>query len=148
MLQVIFWTLIFAIPFRVFSLQLPEPVFCMVPVFAWAVIRPSILAPFAILLLEQSRLMGLEPAVQALKGWTHFELGRYLLWFLLPQTVTAALLAVLPVGAAEAPARAASWGALAYLGVFSMWLGFFAWYRALVIGGMVRMKRTSVSRKS
>lgn len=51
MLQVIFWTLIFAIPFRVFSLQLPEPVFCMVPVFAWAVIRPSILAPFAILLL-------------------------------------------------------------------------------------------------
>ena len=44
-------TVVFAAPIRVYGLQLPEPVFAMVPAFAWALIRPSILAPFALLLL-------------------------------------------------------------------------------------------------
>lgn len=51
MLQCLGWTLLFGIPLRVFGLQLPEPVFCMVPAFAWAVIRPSIMAPFGVLLM-------------------------------------------------------------------------------------------------
>jgi len=42
-------SLVFATPIRVFGLQLPEPVFALVPAFAWAVIRPSMLAPFALL---------------------------------------------------------------------------------------------------
>jgi rod shape-determining protein MreD len=42
-------TVLFAMPIRVFGLQLPEPVFPVVAAFSWAVIRPSILAPFAIL---------------------------------------------------------------------------------------------------
>ena len=49
MFQALALTLLFAVPLRVFSLQLPEPVFPMVLAFAWAVIRPSVLAPFAIL---------------------------------------------------------------------------------------------------
>lgn len=44
-------TLMLGLPFRVFGLQLPEPVFPMICVFAWAVIRPSILSPIAILSL-------------------------------------------------------------------------------------------------
>ena len=36
---------------------------------------------------------------------------------------------------------ASAWGALAYLGVISMWLGFFAWYRALALGGTVRISQ-------
>jgi rod shape-determining protein MreD len=44
-------TVLFAIPLRVFGLQLPEPVFAMWPAFAWAMIRPSILGPTAVLLL-------------------------------------------------------------------------------------------------
>jgi len=40
---------LFAIPLRIFGLQLPEPVFPMAPAFAWAMIRPSILAPFVLL---------------------------------------------------------------------------------------------------
>lgn len=43
-----------------------------------------------------------------------------------------------------APARAASWGALAYLSVFSMWLGFFAWYRGLAWGGMMRVSQVQL----
>ena len=44
-------TLLFAAPIRVFGLRLPEPVFAMVPVFAWAVLRPSMLAPICLLIL-------------------------------------------------------------------------------------------------
>jgi rod shape-determining protein MreD len=51
MLQAMALTVVLAIPLRVFGLQLPEPVWAMWPVFAWAMIRPSILAPFAVLLL-------------------------------------------------------------------------------------------------
>lgn len=38
--------LLFAAPARLFGLALPEPVFAVVPAFAWAIIRPSVLAPF------------------------------------------------------------------------------------------------------
>src|SRR4051794_3625356 len=51
MLQALVLTVLFGIPFRLFGLQLPEPVFPMAAVFAWAVIRPSILAPFCVLLM-------------------------------------------------------------------------------------------------
>ncbi|WP_091742435.1 hypothetical protein [Phenylobacterium immobile] len=49
MLQVLAATALFAIPLRIFGLQAPEPVFAMAPAFAWAAIRPSIIAPFAVL---------------------------------------------------------------------------------------------------
>jgi rod shape-determining protein MreD len=44
-------SVVLATPFRLFGQQLPEPVFALVPAFAWAVIRPSILPPFALLVL-------------------------------------------------------------------------------------------------
>jgi len=44
-------TIVFAIPIRVFGLQLPQPVFPMILAFAWALIRPSVLAPFILLLI-------------------------------------------------------------------------------------------------
>lgn len=40
-----------------------------------------------------------------------------------------------------APVRASAWAALAYLALFSMWLGFFAWYRALALGGTLRVSQ-------
>jgi drug/metabolite transporter (DMT)-like permease len=45
------------------------------------------------------------------------------------------------------PARAASaaaWGGFAYVSVFSMWLGFFAWYRGLALGGVVRVSQVQL----
>jgi len=41
----------------------------------------------------------------------------------------------------EQPIRAASWLALGYVGVFSMWAGFFAWYRGLAMGGALRVSQ-------
>ena len=38
----------------------------------------------------------------------------------------------------------ASWWAFAYVAVFSMWLGFFAWYRGLAIGGAVRVSQVQL----
>jgi rod shape-determining protein MreD len=50
-LQVMALTILFGAPLRFWGLPLPEPVFAMVPAFAWAVIRPSMIAPFALLAL-------------------------------------------------------------------------------------------------
>ncbi|HEY4029207.1 MAG TPA: hypothetical protein VGM25_02605 [Caulobacteraceae bacterium] len=44
-------TLLFAAPIRVFGLRPPEPVFAVVLVFAWAVLRPTILAPLFLLIV-------------------------------------------------------------------------------------------------
>lgn len=38
-------TILFAVPVRLFGLRLPEPIWPLVPAFAWAVVRPSILPP-------------------------------------------------------------------------------------------------------
>lgn len=48
MLQALGAIVLFGIPLRLWGLQLPEPVFPMAAVFAWAIIRPSMLAPMAI----------------------------------------------------------------------------------------------------
>jgi drug/metabolite transporter (DMT)-like permease len=42
------------------------------------------------------------------------------------------------------PARWAAWGGFVYVSVFSMWLGFFAWYRALALGGTVRVSQVQL----
>ncbi len=57
----------------------------------------------------------------------------------LPFTVPAALW-FWPV----APASAAAWGGFAYVTLFSMWLGFFAWYRGLTLGGVVRVSQVQL----
>ena len=43
-----------------------------------------------------------------------------------------------------APPRASAWWGFAYLAVFSMWLGFFAWYRGLALGGTVRVSQVQL----
>lgn len=54
----------------------------------------------------------------------------------LPVTVPGALL-TWPTG----PVAASSWTALVYVGVFSMWAGFFAWFRGLALGGALRVSQ-------
>jgi drug/metabolite transporter (DMT)-like permease len=38
----------------------------------------------------------------------------------------------------------AAWGGLLYVGLFSMWLGFFAWYGGLATGGLVRVSQVQL----
>lgn len=42
------------------------------------------------------------------------------------------------------PVPASAWAAFAYLAVFSMWIGFFAWYRGLALGGTVRVSQVQL----
>jgi rod shape-determining protein MreD len=51
LVQALAATIVFGVPLRVWGLQLPEPVFPMAVVFAWAAIRPSVLAPFGVLIM-------------------------------------------------------------------------------------------------
>jgi drug/metabolite transporter (DMT)-like permease len=44
----------------------------------------------------------------------------------------------------QTPVQASAWAGFAYLGVFSMWLGFFAWYRGLAMGGTVRVSQVQL----
>ncbi len=64
------------------------------------------------------------------------------------QVICWALLLALPITAPltlltwpAVPVRASAWGGFAYVAVFSMWLGFFAWYRGLALGGTVRVSQ-------
>jgi drug/metabolite transporter (DMT)-like permease len=41
----------------------------------------------------------------------------------------------------QAAIKTEAWWAFAYVAVFSMWLGFFAWYRGLALGGTVRVSQ-------
>jgi len=51
MLAVMAGSFVFALPMRPFGFSLPEPVFALPVVFAWAYIRPSMLAPVCVMLL-------------------------------------------------------------------------------------------------
>lgn len=42
------------------------------------------------------------------------------------------------------PATVSAWGGFAYVTLFSMWIGFFAWYRALALGGTVRVSQVQL----
>lgn len=53
----------------------------------------------------------------------------------------------LPVMLASWPARAvqpSAWLGFGYVTLFSMWLGFFAWYRGLALGGTVRVSQVQL----
>jgi drug/metabolite transporter (DMT)-like permease len=44
----------------------------------------------------------------------------------------------------QASLKASAWWGFAYVAVFSMWLGFFAWYRGLALGGTVRVSQAQL----
>ncbi|MEK8053225.1 DMT family transporter [Ideonella sp. DXS22W] len=55
----------------------------------------------------------------------------------------------LPLALWTAPAdwaaiRPAAWGGFVYVSLISMWLGFFAWYRGLALGGMLRVSQVQL----
>ena len=43
-----------------------------------------------------------------------------------------------------APVAASAWAGFAYVSLISMWIGFFAWYRGLALGGTLRVSQVQV----
>ena len=72
----------------------------------------------------------------------HMQAEHVICWALvlsLPLTLPLSLLSW-----PTAPLRASAWAGFAYVAVFSMWLGFFAWYRGLALGGTVRVSQVQL----
>ncbi|MES2956476.1 MAG: DMT family transporter, partial [Pseudomonadota bacterium] len=72
----------------------------------------------------------------------HMQAEHVICWALLislPVTLPLALLSW-----PDTAIRPSAWAGFAYLGVFSMWLGFFAWYRGLALGGTVRVSQVQL----
>ena len=72
----------------------------------------------------------------------HMRAEHVICWALviaLPLTLPAAI-AARPSLAISTPA----WWGFAYVAVFSAWLGFFAWYRGLALGGTVRVSQVQL----
>jgi drug/metabolite transporter (DMT)-like permease len=66
----------------------------------------------------------------------------------LPLTLPAMVLTWPRAGAGGVPAAAISlpaWAGFGYVTLFSMWLGFFAWYRGLALGGVMRVSQVQLA---
>jgi drug/metabolite transporter (DMT)-like permease len=62
----------------------------------------------------------------------------------LPFTLPTAVAFAPADSAAFAAVRVSAWVGFAYVALVSMWLGFFAWYRALALGGVVRVSQVQL----
>ncbi|MCT9871365.1 DMT family transporter [Paenarthrobacter aurescens] len=71
------------------------------------------------------------------------ELGSWqtISWALVVASPVMILLTVVSLGSGSPSATPAQWLSFAYLGVVSMFLGFFAWYRGLAIGPMAQVSQ-------
>jgi drug/metabolite transporter (DMT)-like permease len=75
--------------------------------------------------------------------WPAEQVICWVLIFALPLTLPAACW-LWPVAGQAARVEPSSWAALVYVSVFSMWLGFFAWYRGLALGGVMRVSQVQL----
>ena len=73
----------------------------------------------------------------------HMQAEHVICWALLLALPVTLPLAVWSWPTESLPASA--WGAFGYVAVFSMWLGFFAWYRGLALGGTVRVSQVQLA---
>ncbi|HWH84172.1 MAG TPA: DMT family transporter [Burkholderiaceae bacterium] len=92
-----------------------------------------------LLLAVASTAVGYVAGARVAAGLPAQQVICWVLVISLPLTAPA-MLATWPA----APVRASAWGGFAYVTLFSMWLGFFAWYRALAIGGTVRVSQVQL----
>lgn len=84
---------------------------------------------------------GARLAAQGLRG------EHVICWMLvlcLPVTLPWAASIALRHADALAAARPSAWGGFAYVSLVSMWLGFFAWYRGLALGGTLRVSQVQL----
>jgi len=79
----------------------------------WAFIAPKTLAISLVLISTFAISVLVAIAIQAIKGYTHPDLGQYLLWWLLPQSIDVILIAVLAIFVqALSPHKFVGWGVM------------------------------------
>ncbi|SEA37127.1 DMT family transporter [Acidovorax soli] len=131
--------------------QRPSPAF-----WACALLGTALVVAFAVLrsggaglALHPADLLLLGAMLCAAVGYgfgarlsQHMRAEFVICWALVISLPATGPLAALSWPAAPMPVHA--WGGLAYVSVFSMWLGFFAWYRGLALGGTVRVSQVQL----
>jgi ABC-2 type transport system permease protein len=84
------------------------------PVPDWIFVVPKIVAIVLVLISTFFVAVAVALAVQTIKGYTNYELAHYLLWYIVPETVSATLLAVLAIFVqALSPHKYVGWGVMA-----------------------------------
>jgi len=131
--------------------QRPSPGFwlCAVLGSALVVVYAYLRSPPEQLGLQAADLLLLMAVLSASMGYTwgarlsgHMPPEQVICWALvvaLPLTLPGSWL-TLPAH----PVRPGAWIGLVYLAVFSMWVGFFFWYRGLALGGTVRVSQVQL----
>ena len=97
--------------------------------------------------LADALLLGAMACAAVGYGWgarlsQHMRAEHVICWalvFALPLTAPLAMLT-----SPETPLPAAAWWGFGYVAVFSLWIGFFAWYRGLALGGTVRVSQVQL----
>ena len=131
--------------------QRPSPAF-----WACALLGTSLVVAFAVLRsggaglsLHPADLLLLGAMLCAAMGYgfgarlsQHMRAEFVICWALVISLPVTVPLAALSWPAVPLPAQA--WAGFAYVSVFSMWLGFFAWYRGLALGGTVRVSQVQL----
>jgi aminopeptidase N len=94
------------------------------PVPDWAFVLPKTLAISLVLLSTLLISVAAAIAIQALKGFPHFELNKWMVWYVLPQAVDWILIAVLAVFIqAISPHKFVGWGLMVLYLISSITFG-------------------------
>jgi drug/metabolite transporter (DMT)-like permease len=115
--------------------------FLLVVLFAWIAGGEGgfHLADGLLLLAMASASMGYVLGARMSRTMQPEHVISWILVLYLPLTIPVAVLSW-PQGAVAPVA----WSGFAYLAVFSMWLGFFAWYRGMALGGAMRVSQVQL----
>jgi aminopeptidase N len=102
----------------------------------WAFVAPKTLAIFLVIVATNLFAVLTGVAFQAMSGYSHFELGRYLVWFVAPQSVDAFLLAALAVFIQTiVPHKFWGWGLMLVYLVATTAFGMLGWEDPLYLYG-------------
>jgi aminopeptidase N len=90
----------------------------------WAFIAPKTLAISLVLISTFSVSIVVAMVIQAIKGYFNFELGEYLLWWLIPQSIDVILIAILAIFIqALSPHKFVGWGLMTLWLISSLVMG-------------------------
>ncbi len=102
----------------------------------WAFLVPKTIALLIVLASTLAFSIVADVVVQLLKGYDHFELGKYLVWFLLPYTLSFGLLGVLAIFVqALSPNKFVGWAVMVVYLIFQAVAGQLGWDHHLYMYG-------------
>ncbi|HEX8572733.1 MAG TPA: ABC transporter permease subunit [Allosphingosinicella sp.] len=108
------------------------------PLPNWAYVVPKTLAVALVLLATVAVSVAAALLVQLLKGYTNFELGKYVAWYLLPASASMILVAVLAVFVqAISPNKYVGWGLMVLYVIVTLTAGNLGFEHTLYVYGQV-----------